>query len=107
MEASINVTLKLDNKDYNIDLGIPSGSPTNDSPYKFSVSTITTDTTDGSTQTETLLDLAVGGDDGSGTNFYVNLEPPQSVLPGDTIQDLAVNVQEGTYDTTAGTFSSQ
>ena len=89
MEASINVTLNIENEKYIIDLGIPSGKPANDKPYKFSVSSNGANTTN-----HKLLELAVGG----GENFYVNLAPPDTVLPGNTVEDLSVNVHEGNYD---------
>jgi hypothetical protein len=102
MEASIKVTLKLEGESYEIDLGIPSGSPTNDKPYKFSVLSKKTDGSAG----DTLLDLAVGGKNNGGTtNFHVSLAPPQTVLPGETVEDLSVNVDEGTYSKATGKFS--
>jgi hypothetical protein len=96
MEASINMTIKAGDKSYAIKLEIPSGARSNDAPYTFSVSE-SGDTTD------KLLDLAVGAD----SNFYVNLAPPKTALPSSgTVENLAVTVEEGTYDTSTNKFTT-
>lgn len=95
MEASISVTIKSGSKSYDIKLDIPSGDRSNDKPYTFSVSE------QGSTDGK-LLDLAVG----AGNNFYVNLAPPKSLLPASTVDNLAVTVEEGTYNSSTNKFTA-
>lgn len=94
MEASINVTIKSGDKSYDIKLEIPSGDRTDAKPYTFSVS-------ETGASSDKLLDLAVG----AGSNFYVNLSPPKTLLPADTVENLAVTVEEGNYDPATNKFT--
>ena len=102
MEASINVTLKISTTEhYTIVLGIPSGVPSKDSPYLFSVK---------DKEGHELLDLAVGhintGANGDAdSEYHFSISPPKSQLP-DTVENLEVKVSQGKYDSKTHKFTS-
>lgn len=96
--AAINVTLKIDQDTYNINLGIPSAAPTAETPYTFSVSS------DGAADSEKLLNFAIGG-----TNeVYVAVSPPESILKDvPVVENLNVVVNDGDFDPATGKFSTK
>lgn len=94
MKASIIVQLTLGEEVYNIDLSLPSSSPTADKPFQFGVSNV---------QKDKLLQVAIG----EGKQFYVAVKPPASLLDAassSTVTDLKVEVSEGDFN--GKTFTS-
>lgn len=90
MKASIIVQLTLGEEVYNIDLSLPSSSPTADQPFQFGVTNV---------QKDKLLQVAIG----EGKQFYVAVKPPASLLDAassSTVTDLKVEVSEGNFNGT-------
>lgn len=90
MKASIIVQLSLGDEVYNINLSLPSSSPTAEAPFEFGVSNV---------QKDKLLQVAVG----EGSQFYVAVKPPASLIDAassHTVTDLKVEVSEGDFNGT-------
>lgn len=90
MKASIIVQLTLGDEVYNIDLSLPSSSPTADKPFLFGVT---------NSQADKLLQVAVG----EGSQFHVAVKPPASMISaasGKTVGDLKVEISEGNFNGT-------
>ncbi len=92
MQAAISVSLKVGEDHYNVELAIPSGTPTNDNPYTFSVK---------DKSQANMLEVAIGGKG----NYFVNVAPPKSLMPA-AIEQLGLNISEGHYDKTKGQFTT-
>ena len=100
MEAQINVSIKTEgNKKYDISLGIPSGDINDTNPCNFFVQE-----SNGDVLSE-LLNVAVGAKTDK-QHFYVNVAPPKSILPADTIENLSIMLEEGKYDPTKKQFTT-
>ncbi len=100
MNASIKVTLCINDDTYNINLDIPSTTPTPTAPYKFIVAS---EPPQGETA-KSMLEVAVG----DATHYFVGIEPPKNILEiakiQDTVKSLQVVVAEGEYDPESHTF---
>jgi hypothetical protein len=98
LQASIIAKLNLDNTVYDINLEIPSGTPTKDLPYTFSI-----DQEVAQGQPAVNLLTAVIGDT---SHFYVAMAPPTSIYANiPQIKDLEVVVNDGGFDPETGKFT--
>lgn len=97
-QADIKVGLKINDIVYNINVGLPTSSPTDEAPYKFDIAQ---EGTSGKEDTQ-LLNVVVGN---SG-HFYVAVSPPEEILAltNEVVNDLEVVVNDGDYDPTTGKF---
>ncbi|PMJ71677.1 hypothetical protein [Vibrio splendidus] len=93
MEASIKVGLKIDQDVYEIDVAIPSGKPTTEKPYTFSIK-------ESGENKPQLLNVVVADK----SHYYVAVSPPEQVKEwtADTVQSLEVVVNEGNYTPGSG-----
>jgi hypothetical protein len=97
-KADIKVDLKINEVQYNINLGIPTAAPTDIDPYKFDISQKGKE----EAADAELLNVAVGAKG----HFYVAVSPPEEILSltSGVVEDLEVVVNDGEYDPSKGQF---
>ncbi|EYU14369.1 hypothetical protein C6H64_21195 [Photorhabdus luminescens] len=100
LSAVISVKLKLGQDSYNVDLNIPSATPTPEAPFLFSV----VSPEKGEQPANTLLEVAIG----NANHIYVAVAPPSSLLKetgvDKVVENLNVVVSEGKYNKTDKKF---
>lgn len=103
ISASILVTLVMGDDTYNVNLSLPSSTPTAAVPFIFDVTSTPTATP--TATPDTLLNVAIG----AANQVYVAVAPPESLLESagvaNVVTNLQVVVEEGTFDTTTQTFT--
>lgn len=97
LEASITAKLKVGDSTYDVNLDIPSTTPTKEAPYKFNIAQ------EQATGDPIPLLTAVIGDS---SHFYVAVAPPQEVLSltGDVVKELNIVANDGNFDPATGKF---
>ncbi len=103
MEINIAVGIKINNEEkYDMSLNIPAADLTTQEPFKFIV---TSETSDGS---KTVKDKVLQVVFCDSSHVYVGVKPPESLLEtagiNNYIDQLQVAVKEGNYDESTGTF---
>jgi hypothetical protein len=111
ISAQVNLTFKLEEESYTVNLNIPSSAPTAKHPFNFKVVNNVSNSDEGDSDEGNsdnkieLLSVAIGAKD----QVYVAVSPPKKLLEdaaGDLIENLDVVVQEGKYDRENNVFTS-